>query len=232
MLPLHVARICLAMDMDVAAGLLAGARINEIVAVLRFIEDPTAREKFLSALSLDIATACRLLLGYSPDTVGAWMVPQVTMLAEECTVAQALEKISLAPTTIDADMLHIVDHELRLRGLITSIKTLLRSKQDTPVGLLLDPRTFAISGRASLNSVHQHEGWRHRDILPVVNRQQQLVGMLRHIDLRNGLERLAQWDGSILKNEAHSINLYRTYGNVLFELLNVINDISGSSRQS
>lgn len=229
MLPAHAARLCTMMQARLASALLATANINRIVAILRFINGPS-RESLLTALPLETSAACRFLLGYTQDNVGAWMNPQIIMLSSECVVADAMARLSSVPATADSSIIHIVDRDLQLQG-IMDISLLLHADSDKPVMELADRADIAVSGRASLASVQHHPAWGRRDILTVINRFHQPVGILHHADLRRGLERGGRDESVIAVDEISAVSLYRTYGNILVALLNVLNDISGGLRK-
>jgi Mg/Co/Ni transporter MgtE len=230
MLPSHAARLCTLLEAQLAAELLLeAANINRIVAIMRFVNSHS-RDSLLAALPLETSAACRLLLGYTQDDVGAWMNPQIIMLSNECVVADALARLSSEPATTDSSIIHIVDRDLQLQGIV-KIPLLLHADKDKPVIELADRADIAISGRASLTSVQNHPGWNRRDILTVINRSHQPVGILHHSDLRRALERGGRDESVNTVEEIAPVSLYRTYGNVLVALLNVLNDISGGMRK-
>lgn len=225
MLPLHAARTLAHLDGKQVIRILAGLKANQIVAILRYIETKTV-EAWLKGLPLDLSTTCRLLLDYSTTMVGAWMIPKVMMLGIETSAGEALLRIPREDSHIDTDAIYIVDKERVPQGVI-SVFNLLKAKKETPLARLMDPQTYAVSGRASLVSVKQHDGWNHRDTLPVLNRRRQLIGVLRHADLRKGLERDVSY-GNGLKMRLPVTELYNTYSNVLVALFNVVNDVTGN----
>ncbi len=224
MLPLHAARVLKQLEHKPAARILAELKANQIAGILRYVDLQTG-DSWLKHLPFDQSTACRLLLNYSTTMVGGWMVPQVMMLATECTAGEALQRIPQEDSRIDTDAIYIVNRELIPQGVI-SVFNLLKAKSETPLGRMMDRKTFAISGRASLISVKGHDGWNHRDTLPVLNRRHQLIGMLRHVDLRKGLERDVS-HGDVANSAIPVTDIYKTYSNVLVALFNVLNDVTG-----
>lgn len=226
MLPMHAARTLTRLDRQKASQILTGIKANHIASVLRFVDSKTA-EGWLKNLPFDLTTTVRLLLSYSVATVGAWMTPQVMMLKADCSAGEALQRIP-QENSIDTDAIYIVNRNRVPLGVV-SVLNLLQKQDDTPVIRLMNRHTYALSGRASLLSVKQHDGWNHRDTLPVVNRQHQLIGMLRHADLRKGLERNEITEQTRISSLPVT-DLYATYSNVLIALFNVINDVTGKNR--
>ena len=230
-LPTYASSLCAAIEAKEAAKLLAPIGVTQIAVILRFTAS-TVRDALLGALPFETAAACRLLLSYSQNTVGAWMMPQMIMLAEECNVTQALARLSMESTAVDIDAIYVVSRDLKLCGMV-NMPVLLRASGEEIISTLMSNQTYAISGRASLNSVQHHAGWTYRDTLPVVNRHHQLIGMLRHVDLRKGLD-IHQHSAkeTSASNDAPLVDLYHSYGGVLVNLFNVFNDIAGNVKNN
>ncbi|WP_250657032.1 magnesium transporter MgtE N-terminal domain-containing protein [Alkalimarinus coralli] len=186
MLPPYAARLCAQLPIKLAASLLAGGDANHVVAILRCM--PSAKRKTLLKVMPDkIAALCLLLLSYSKDTVGAWMTADIVMLPRSITVASALRRLADSHGLSDSDSIPLVDGDTHLVGLV-SVRTLLNAKDDSCIDQLIDETRPALSSRASLRSVLDHAGWQRYDTLVVLNRYKQLIGILRHVDLRRGLE--------------------------------------------
>ena len=189
MLPQYTARLCKYLDPEIAAGFLSAMEISLATVVLRHA-DETIRQSLLDRLSEKTAIACRLLLNYAEDQVGAWMAVHVTTLPEDCSAGHALERIAEDKDALDIDTVYVVDREGNLHGLI-HVSRLLRAAPETPISALMLKNPEVISGRSSLTSAANHRGWTTVDMLPVINRNHRLVGALRHTDLRKGLEQVA-----------------------------------------
>lgn len=186
MLPPYAARLCCLLPIKLAASLLAGGDANHVVAILRCM--PSAKRKTLLKVMPDkIAALCLLLLSYSEDTVGARMTADIVMLPRSISVGSALKRLADNHGVSDSDAIPLVDEQTHLVGLV-SVRTLLNAHDDLLIESLIDSTRPALSSRASLASVAGHEGWRRYDTLVVLNRHKQLIGLLRHVDLRRGLE--------------------------------------------
>ena len=185
MLPSYAARLCTQLSLDVAAGLLAEFNANQAAAILRGIPKPK-RDDLLTVLPEKTAMLCRLLLSYSEDSVGAWMNADIVMLPPNCSVAEALQRYMDGSGSIIGDALPVVDSSNFLVGLV-KLKDLLRAKAESSISHLRQPAPVTLSSRNSLAAAARNEGWRQQDILPVLNRNKQLVGLLHHVDLRHNL---------------------------------------------
>lgn len=186
MLPPYAARLCCQLPIKLAASLLADGDANHIVAILRCM--PSGKRKTLLKVMPDkIAALCLLLLSYSEDTVGARMTADIIMLPKSISVGSALKRLASDHGVSDSDAIPLVDDQVQLVGLV-SVRTLLSAHDDLIIETLIDSTRPALSSRASLVSVADHEGWQRYDTLVVLNRHKQLIGLLRHVDLRRGLE--------------------------------------------
>jgi len=132
------------------------------------------------------ATLCRLLMSYSEDTVGAWMKAGLTMLPSSCRVNEALKRFSSDNNSVISGALLVVDEEQHLVGMI-SLQALMTSKAEASITHLIKPAPPILHARTSLVAANKSEGWTKNDTLAVLNRNQQLVGVLHHVDLRRSL---------------------------------------------
>ncbi|MCB1669330.1 MAG: CBS domain-containing protein [Porticoccaceae bacterium] len=185
MLPSYVARLCAHWPADMTAMLLASFSANQTTAILRCV-DSSVRDDLLNELPEKKATMCRLLMSYSEDSVGAWMTADITVLPTDCSVAEALKRFALEEGLVLGDSLLFVDDENRLAGQVR-LRDLLRAKGKSSVSSLMKDVPAVLSSRTSLAVASTNEGWQHQDILPVLNRNKQIVGLLRHADLRRSL---------------------------------------------
>lgn len=185
MLPPYAARLCAQLSLDVAAGLLAEFNANRAATILRGIPK-LRRDELLKTLPDKTATLCRLLLSYSEDSVGAWMSADIVMLPANCLVAEALQRFTATDSSIIGDALPVVDSNTYLVGQVC-LRDLLRAKTESPISSLCHEAPSSLSSRISLAAAVRHEGWQEYDILPVLNRKKQLVGLLRYVDLRRSL---------------------------------------------
>ncbi len=185
MLPSYVASLCAHLEPAVAAELLKDMDTDFLVAVLRCL-DRRQRRRVLERLPERVRVTCRLLLHYSEEAVGAWMVASIRVLPEDCSAAEAQTRLTSELEGPDSEGVYVVDRDRKLRGFV-GFGTLLSAASDASVSSIMEADVESVSGRASLVSVADHPVWAHRDSVAVVNRKQQLVGMLRHVDLRKGL---------------------------------------------
>ena len=185
MLPQYVADICEQLELPTAAGLLTETDTDFVVAVLRY-SNRRWRRKLLEHLPERTRMTCSLLLQYSEEAVGAWMEVGIMTLPDGCTVEEARERLASELTGPESEVIYVVDRARKIRGVV-GMGSLFRAEQGVSVSSIMTASPEAVSGRASLVSVAGHPVWAHRDTVAVVNRKRELVGMLRHVDMRRGL---------------------------------------------
>jgi Mg/Co/Ni transporter MgtE len=190
MLPPYVARLSTHWSLDTVAALLSDFSANKISSILRCIPNPR-RDELVKVLPEKTAAICRLLMSYSEDTVGAWMRADMLMLPSNCRVDEALKRFSSASDNAVGGRLLVVDELQHLVGLI-SLQTLMQSKANASITHLMKPVPPVLHARTSLVAAHKHEGWHSYDTLAVLNRNQQLVGVLCHVDLRKSLAHVGE----------------------------------------
>jgi Mg/Co/Ni transporter MgtE len=223
MLPQYGARICRSLQPTVAAGILSNMDTSLIAAVMRQCDNELGG-RLLDLLPDKTRLACRLLLNYSEDAVGAWMNANVSTLPVECSVEEAMQRIRREQQAFDIGHYLVVDRERYLHGTVTPT-ALLRAPSKTPVTSVMSRDNSAIAARTALKTALDNPLWAERDTVPVVNRMQKLVGILRHLDLRNGLRQISI---SIQKPRGADpvSGIFEVYGNSLLILFSTLNDIS------
>jgi Mg/Co/Ni transporter MgtE len=175
MTPPRAARVLAALDDDRALELLSAAGAQGAVTVLRHVPDPR-RERLLEGLSTATAVASRLLLGFPEDTVGAWADPEVIALPPSSTAAEALARVRSDPDAQGAEV-YVVAADGRLKGSV-ALPELLRAPAISTVGALMGEPT-TLPAVMPLAAALAHAGWRGASELPVVERGERLIGVLR-----------------------------------------------------
>jgi Mg/Co/Ni transporter MgtE len=189
MTPPRAARVLGALDDDRALGILSAAGAQGAAAVLRHVPEPR-RTRLVQGLSTATAVASRLLLGFPEDTVGAWADPEVIAVSPSSTAAEALERVRSDP---DAYATHVyVVADGRLKGSV-ALTDLLRAPAMSVVDALMSDAT-TLPAAMPLAAALSHAGWRSVSALPVVERRERLIGVLRAAKLDQALSLREQHD--------------------------------------
>jgi len=183
MLPPTAARVLGSLDNDQAMALLASIGVQPAVAVLRHVQDPR-RARLIDGLPTAVAVASRMLLGYPEDSVGAWADPDIVALPPETTVGDAISRIRVGTT--DIARVHVIGPGERLLGMV-ELATLLRAQETAHLGALIGEPQAVLAAVSSLVGAATHRGWEFAASLPVVERGDRLVGVLRRATLMRAL---------------------------------------------
>jgi len=180
MLPTHAAR-CVELQLPHdSALLLEKLGSQESVAVLRHLPNEL-RESVLSCMGAQWLMAFKLLLSYPTNTVGAWVEPRVLTLPDDCNAGEARERIARSDQVNQA-RIYVLDRSRRLRGAIRGL-TLLQVPHRKLLASILEPAE-ALWARELLVTAQEHRAWERFTEAPVVNRDEEFIGVISYADLR------------------------------------------------
>lgn len=223
MLPRFAARLCYKLKPEISAGFLSQMKISLATSILRHAS-ADVRKNIFEQLPEKTTVACKLFLTYAEDMVGAWMDTQIVMMPDDINVEQAKARLKADNLDNDIEMIYVVDRERNLIGSVGAYQ-LLKEKPSTALSAIMMHNSFVLHGRSSLLSIKKHEGWDTTDVLPVYDRNNHLIGTLRHLDLRKGLNQLSKTIRSKHKSGAMS-EIGNAYGKSLLALLNSASEIA------
>lgn len=184
MFPLAGARCLNQLDDNETVGLLRGVGAQTGVALLRhFVAE--RRMRLLAQLPTALALAYELLLGYPEGTVGSRMDPHAMAFPADMNCGDSLERVRQADETHVADP-YVVDNKQHLLGYV-ELADLLRADAATPLSQLVRPCPGRVPAQALLDGLRDHRVWRESSILPVVDRDNRLVGAITHATLQRAL---------------------------------------------
>ena len=178
----NVAAVCLEkMEALAAAKLLTEIPVSHSAHIYRHLS--AAKQKELSEyLSDKIQSQIRRFLDYAPLSAGDLMEHTFTMLPEELTVADAIRRIGHFRHAISCDI-YVVDNKHRLTGVI-EVGRLFTTRHQTRLRDMVAGKTQSISVHAKLEKLLSHPAWTKLYKLPVVDRDNILVGVLDYTRLK------------------------------------------------
>ncbi|MFC3151494.1 magnesium transporter MgtE N-terminal domain-containing protein [Litoribrevibacter euphylliae] len=221
MLPQHTARLCSYLEPATSAAFLSQMDAHLVSAIMRHTHKPLSR-KLLDHLPERMKLRCRLLLNYPETSVGAWMSTDFLSLAGDCDVQEALHRLSLDESTVNTNAIFIVDRDRKLQGIV-SVSQLLRLPSKTAIKAVMQAQTDVVSGRASLASIINSPIWSRSEYAAVINEKRQMIGLLRHLDLRHGLKELSTTIRDPVDDNPIGA-VWDVYGKSLLALLNTVGD--------
>lgn len=144
--------------------------------------------RLLGQLSPAERQATALLLGYEPDTAGRIMTPEYIALKEHWTVAQTLERIrNLAHVSETVYYLYITDAARRLKGIL-SLRDLVTAQPEQTVGEIMTRDAIFVHTDTDQEEVARTIQRYDFLAMPVVDREQRLVGIVTVDDVIDILE--------------------------------------------
>lgn len=165
------------------------------------------RNEILARLSNTTRNQISRYLTYPADSVGALLNPRIDVLSQMITVADAIRRIQRLDHAADSDI-YIVDDQHRLVGLI-DLGRLLISNHHLLLREIMSRKTQPLSIHASFQSLLSHPGWERRRRLPVVERDNTLLGVLDYSALREASDiRPSAVSGDPLENMLSLAGLY------------------------
>ncbi|HUL80774.1 MAG TPA: CBS domain-containing protein [Gammaproteobacteria bacterium] len=180
MLPTYAAQ-CLEREAP-AGGALLLERLGtqDAAAILRHLGRDT-RAAVLDSLGPQWVMSFKLLLSYPTNTVGAWVEPRVLTLPDDCNAGEARERI--ASSTQPAQVrIYVLDRSRRIRGAIRGL-SLLQVPNRRPLTAILEPAD-ALWAREALATAQEHRVWERNTEAPVINRDEEFIGVISYTDLR------------------------------------------------
>jgi magnesium transporter len=144
--------------------------------------------RLLEQLSPSERQATAQLLGYEAGTAGRIMTPELISLKEGFTTAQALERIRrLAKTTETIYYLYVTDWARRLTGIL-SLRDLVTAQPQQTIGEIMTRDAICVHTDTDQEEVARLIGRYDFLAVPVVDREQRLVGIVTVDDVIDILE--------------------------------------------
>ncbi len=126
------------------------------------------------------------LLIYAEDTAGALMDPEVLTAFDQEPVHQVLERLQRNPAHA-LYYLYVIAEDQRLVGVV-NMRELMGARPDASLASVCTRHVASIAASATWQTVVEHPAWSSVHALPVVDRADQFVGVLRYETAR-ALER-------------------------------------------
>mgnify|MGYP003630318019 FL=1 len=139
-------------------------------------------EELLPLMAQAERSDIRKLLSYPEDSAGAIMTTEYASLPENISVAQALEKLRhQAPNSEIISYIYVVDDGRRLQGIV-SLRELIFARPARPLSELINRDVISVRVDDDQEYVAQQMAKYDFVAIPVVDRQNQLVGIVTHDD--------------------------------------------------
>lgn len=151
-------------------------------------------EKVLQLLAQSQRIDIRRLLSYPEGSAGSIMTTEYASLPGGITVGEAINQLRLqAPNSETIYYVYIVDADRRLRGFVT-LRRLILAKTSAVVDTIMDRDVISVRVTEDQEKVAQMMARYDFLAVPVVDQQDQLVGIITHDDVLDVLQEEATED--------------------------------------
>ena len=186
MLPYHAAKCLETIPRNTAVKYLAQLNPKQAASILRQSIEAT-RTELIHLLPRFQASRLSRLLSYPRTLVGAWMDPVILSLPVETRVGEAKKRIFAEK--YDYRIIFTVDIDNRVVGSVSLVELLKFSNDQASINDITQSTVNPIFASTTLDRAINADGWSDSDVLPVIDREEKLVGVLRFADLREALNR-------------------------------------------
>ncbi len=156
--------------------------------------DEAQVEKILSLFAHAHRAEIRKLLSFPEGSAGSRMTTDYASLPENITVGEALNQLRIqAPDRETIYYIYVVDTDRKLRGFI-SLRKLIMARTSTPIADLMDRDVLSVRVDDDQEAVAQIIAKYDFLAVPVVDNQNQLVGIITHDDVMDVLQEEATED--------------------------------------
>lgn len=183
MSPWSAARCVASLPADRAAAVLQNLHFHDCAGLVRLVA-ASRRAAILEALPARLARRLRNALTYPAGSVGAWIDPEIPAFQDKATVAEVTRYLINGPAA--SHIFVTSEDDGRFAGAVP-VSALMRSQPARPIAELQWLRIKPLSSRAMLASVAFLPDWDDFLMLPVIGRNQSLVGGLTRAGLRKGM---------------------------------------------
>lgn len=210
-----------------AVKLLTEMPVTSAARIFRLL-NPKKQETLMNSISEKTKKRLRRYLNYPASSAGALLDLKFDMLPENITVADAIRRIEHLGHSVNCE-LYIVNDLHQLVGMI-ELGRLLTSNHHSQLRDIMTRKSQPISVHAMADSLPAHPGWVSRRRLPVVERDNTLIGVLEYRHLQKVL---GDMDSTSTRDPVEGfLSLTRLYWISLAQLMNSFFSVSRKETRS
>lgn len=194
----EMTEIIATLDPERIAGVFNVMKSDDVADILGQLENVEHIDTYLDVMDEDEADKVRSLLRYSEDTAGGLMTHEFVAVCNTSTVQEVIEQLrEEAPTAETIYYVYVIDKTGRLVGVV-SLRDLLIAKPDTPVENVMFERVISVTADTDQEQVARVLERYDFLALPVVSRDNRLLGIVTVDDIVDVIIEEAQRDFSRL----------------------------------
>lgn len=177
MLPARASNVIDGLEIKHAAKLLIAMAINRATRVY-YSFDVQKRKTLQEHLPIKFRARMRQIRNYAPLTAGDLMNNQFHILPYNLSVADALRRIERNPYSGSCEI-YAVDDALRLLGVL-ELSSLLAAQHHDKLRDIMNRSVESVSAHTRLENLVNHPAWGKQHSLPVVDKDNSLIGILHY----------------------------------------------------
>ena len=181
MLPNFAAACLEKMAPSLATTFLSELPVAHAAYIFRFLS-PSTQQELSTQLSDKVRSRILRFLEYVPLSAGDLMQTTFTMLPEDLTVADAIHRIERMRHSVACEI-YITDNRHHFTGVL-ELGKLMVSNHHARLRDMITKKTPSISAHATVDNLLSHPGWEAHKSLPVVERDNTLVGILDYTQIQ------------------------------------------------
>jgi magnesium transporter len=182
MIPQTTASCFIALPAEKQNLLIQELGVNASVVFLRHVS-PEQRNPVLESLPTRLSMRVRMQLKFPHGTVGSLMDTDILLARREDTAQDILDKIRQHKEYSES-IVYAVDASQRLQG-YADVAAIVRSTPDTKIQQIMKPAGHSLTARATIDAIVNHPGWSDQLSLPVLDRDNRVIGRLSYMELIN-----------------------------------------------
>ncbi len=180
MLPSSACSCLEAMPRPAAAKYLDQMAARDAAAILRH-GSKAVRDELVALLSRRQSVRISMLLRYRKNLVGGCMENVEVAILRDASVGEACEQVAKAGY-FEREVF-VVDGENRVIGAVAVADLLKDAESGTPIASIMKPLANPIPAVMTARQAAESPQWSDRDVLPVIEHDRKLVGIIRLADL-------------------------------------------------
>ena len=184
MLPTTAAACLEMMEVAPAAKLLTGLPVSRAARIFSLLS-LSKKKELAGHFSKSTRSRIYRLLEYAPLSAGDLMDPSVIALPEELTVDDTIRRIGYLSSAVSCDI-YLVDKANQLKGVI-ELGRLMRQDRHTRLRDIMTRKIQPVFANMQAEKLLSHPGWMTRKALPVVDRDNTLIGVLDYTRVREAM---------------------------------------------
>lgn len=165
------------LSVEKAADVLEKMPADEAADILDDLDEEHA-EKLLSNMEDEASQEIRELLEYPENTVGSLMTTDYLSFHQDSTVAETIQALRrIKPDSDSIYYLYVLDDHERLIASV-SLRDLVTSEPETRLNEIMDRKVIKIEDYDRIDALAEILGKYNMLAIPVVNKSQQMMGMV------------------------------------------------------